>query len=371
MTIVDKVISLLIKNGQMSLSDIYDSLPEHPKASIRGNINRYVKKDNAQIKRVEKGVYCCIEIIHVSEINEGKDGKKSVSYSANYYYQDKSVHFFHRDYITDDENIVEGVFSNKTSFDTLEEMQNHQDSLQAVLINGDARDVLSRLKDNSFDLLVTDPPYRTISGGRGGKNAPSGILSKNDGKIFDFNDTDIEDWIYEVYRVMKDGSQGYIFTNVLNLSRYMRKVEEAGFKIHNVLCWEKNNATPNRWYMNNREFVLFIYKGKAHPIKDCGSKACHKFDNIIGNKFHETEKPLDLLRMYISNSTTGGWCLDPFAGSGATLVASLLEGVKCFTCEIDNKYILPIIGRVNSIYTTGKDLKREELWKIILKLLLI
>lgn len=94
-----------------------------------------------------------------------------------------------------------------------------------------------------------------ISGGSGkGKGRPSGILQKNDGKIFEHNDIKLEDWIPEVFRVMKDDTQGYIMTNLLNLDKLMNVCQKVGFKIHNLLVWKKNNATPNRWYMSATSF---------------------------------------------------------------------------------------------------------------------
>lgn len=348
MTIVDKVISLLSnKHSGMSLKEMYEALPEHSEASIRGNINRYIKNPDALIKRVAKGVYVCVEIIS-SETTE--DGKHRLSYSANYFIGEKSVHFFHREIVAN-EILVTDNLSKVTGFKSPEEMISHQKGLEAILVHGDVRDVLSRLKSESFDLLVTDPPYKVISGGTGGKNAPKGMLSKNDGKIFDHNDITFDEWLPEIYRVMKPDTQGYIFTNFLNLQPLMEAVQRAGFKIHNLLVWEKNTVTPNRWYMKNCEYVLFIRKGKAFSIRDAGSKTVHQFNNIVGCKTHETEKPVDLLRMYIRNSlkTAVGWVIDPFAGSGSTLEASLLEGAKCFTSEIDGKYIPTIISRTNKV----------------------
>lgn len=354
MTIVEKVLSILQDNTEVSLKDLYDKLPEHTPASIRGNINRYIAKNpNAEIKRVGKGTYSYIEIVKVETRD---DGKKNVSYSVNYFKKDKELHFFYKDFITDDISINDGLYFDTQSYDNLSNLIHHHQNLQAIFAKGDVRDILPKLKSESFDLLITDPPYRTISGGKGGKGSPRGMLSKNDGKIFNYNDIDIDEWISDVYRVMKEGSQGYIFTNFLNLQHYMETVQKAGFKIHNLLIWEKNTATPNRWYMKNCEYVLFIRKGKARSIKNAGCKTVHQFNNIVGDKIHETEKPINLLRQYIQNSSTGDWVLDPFAGSGSTMIAALLENIKCFSIEIDDKYIKPVIERINGYFKTGTDI---------------
>lgn len=354
MTIVEKVINLLNVNKTMNLQQIYDSLPEHTKASIRGNINRYLStNDEAMFRRVDKGVYSVIEIIKVEEL---ENNQKCINYSATYYNGNKEVSFFHKDYITN-ENIQIGSYQRMDNFPSFEDMEEHNDSLKAILIQDDACEVLKKLKTESFHCIVTDPPYKVISGGTGGKNAPKGILAKNDGKIFDHNNIKFSDYMGELYRVLKENSHAYFFTNFINLQELMEEVQKVGFKIHNLLVWHKNNTTPNRWYMKNCEYILFCRKGKAKAINDKGCQTVHQFDNIIGNKIHETEKPLDLLRMYIRNSTNvGDILLDPFAGSGSTLMASLLENRRCTTIEIDDKYIPKIKERVkyylsNSILT--------------------
>ena len=58
-----------------------------------------------------------------------------------------------------------------------------------TVINSDAFEVMKSVPSESIDLVVTDPPYRVISGGKPHKEkgAPSGMLSKNDGKIFNNN----------------------------------------------------------------------------------------------------------------------------------------------------------------------------------------
>jgi len=354
MTIVEKVVRLLNVNGHMTLEEIYNSLPEHTKASIRGNINRHISKGGGKIQRVDRGIYSVIEIISVTEMEEGL---KSVNYTATYYSEDKEISFIHENYVTN-ENLETGVYQRMDNFASFEEMESHMKSLKGMLIKGDSREILKRLKSESFDLLVTDVPYKVISGGSGGKDAPTGMLAKNDGKIFKHNEIHFSEYLPELYRVLKDGTHAYFFVNFLNLEEMMKEIQKAGFKIHNLLVWEKNNAVTNRWYMKNAEYVLFCRKGKAKAINDCGCKTVHQVNNIIGNKIHETEKPLDLLRMYIRNSAKpGDMVLDPFAGSGSTLMAALLEGMKCTTIEIDETYIPRIKERINNYLRTGNDFR--------------
>ena len=209
------------------------------------------------------------------------------------------------------------------------------------ILLGDALSLFKDIEDETIDCIITDPPYETISGGsneNAGVNRPGGILSKNDGKIFEHNDLDIRDWIGECYRVLKQNTHIYIMTNFLNLEKYLYSIREAGFDIHNLLVWEKNTATPNRWYMKNCEYIIFARKGAAKPINDCGSKTVLQFKNVT-NRIHPTEKPLDLLELLITNSTMPEQTvLDPFGGSFSTALAAVRTGRKAISFEIDEEY---------------------------------
>lgn len=350
MKIVDKVSRLLhIADKEMSLKDIYSNLPEHTPAAIRGNINRAIINNTTDIIRTGKGLYSIIEIVKTEKTEDGY----KINYSITGFSKNNIIASFHKGFESK-ENIETGIYKRSRGYDSSEKMLSDYNSLVGILANGNAVDIMKELKSESFDLLVTDPPYRTISGGkRRDKNSPGGMLSKNDGKIFDFNNIKPAEWIPETFRLLKPGAQAYIFTNLINLQEIWNCAEKSGFKIHNLLVWEKNNATPNRWYMKNCEYVLYLYKpAKGQPVKinDCGSKTVHRFNNIIRNKAHETEKPIDLLEMYIRNSSKeGDWVLEPFAGSNSTMTAAIKSGRKCFACEIDEKYIFNGIDRIKTV----------------------
>ena len=212
-----------------------------------------------------------------------------------------------------------------------------------MLFFGDCMDIMSKMDGQSVDLIVTDPPYRTITGGdSNGKNSvrPKGMLRGNR-KLFQHQNNILpKDWMPELYRVLKDGCHCYIFTNALNLKDMLITAEDCGFKLHNLLVWEKNNCTPSQYYMKNCEYILFLRKGKAKWINNIGdSKTVHQFNNIIGNKVHPTEKPIDLISFYIENSSNeGDIVFEPFAGSGATCVAAKQLNRKYVGIELDEQY---------------------------------
>lgn len=211
---------------------------------------------------------------------------------------------------------------------------------KCFIYNKNVSELFKEIDDETINLIVTDPPYKCIKGGRPKrKNCPSGILKKNDGKIFKNNDIRPEEFIPELYRILKNDSQCYIMVNLLNLNNYINICLKCGFRLHNLLIWEKNNVTPSRWYMKNAEYILFLRKGKAKPINNISSKTVHHYKNILKTKKHPTEKPVELMELYIKNSSNeGDYVFDPFMGSGSTMIAALKNNRKFIGCEIDEKY---------------------------------
>lgn len=220
------------------------------------------------------------------------------------------------------------------------------------LYNNDCLNIFKSIQNESIDLIVSDVPYRVISGGRPKqKGQPSGILSKNDGKIFNNNDTKPSEYMGELYRILKEGTHCYIFINFINLQEMMEEAKKVGFKLHTLLVWEKNNKTPSRWYMKNQEYILFMRKGKAKPVKNTGVGHILKFNNIIGNKTHPCEKPIDLLELLITNSTNeNDTVLDCFMGSGSTGVACMNTNRKFIGIELEEKYFNVSVDRIFENY---------------------
>jgi len=210
-----------------------------------------------------------------------------------------------------------------------------------VLSLADGIEMMRSMADSSVDMVFTDPPYRTISGGKKpveGFGWHVSVVRENDGKIFKHNDVKCQDYLGEMFRVLKPGSHAYIMTNNLNLKEMLIESEVAGFGFHNLLVWRKNTCTANRWYMKEMELVLFLYKRPARKINNPGSKQIFESDNPR-DKIHPTQKPVDLISHYIENSSNiGDLVLDPFAGSGSTCVAAELSGRKWIASEIDPEY---------------------------------
>lgn len=218
------------------------------------------------------------------------------------------------------------------------------------LYRDDCLAVMKNLPDKSVDLIVTDCPYHIVSGGCTNvprKDETSGILNKRNtftqknaksGKLFDNNDIEFEQWLPDVYRVLKDSSHCYIMINARNLKNLQTQAEKVGFIFQQLLVWDKGNVTPNKYYMNGCEFILMLRKGKAKNINNVGTKNILSIPNIRG-KLHPTEKPIDLMQILIENSTApGDTVLDPFMGCGSTGIACVKINRDFIGIEIDDEY---------------------------------
>lgn len=233
------------------------------------------------------------------------------------------------------------------------------------ILNADCLDILKQLPDCSVDLVCTDCPYRVIAGGvtdqhiqddngllrtiytsdgtrcsnawlRKDGSVPSAI--KN-GKMFANNDIEFEQWLPEIYRVLKDNTHCYIMINGRNLAELQKQAEKVGFKYQQLLVWEKGNSTPNKWYLQACEFILMLRKGGERWINNMGTKTVLKVPNQIGDKPHPTAKPIELMEILIANSTNeNDIVLEPFAGSGSTCIAAKKLKRRFIGVEIDPQY---------------------------------
>ena len=221
------------------------------------------------------------------------------------------------------------------------------------LLNGDCLELMKTIPDGSVDMVLTDPPYRTISGGNKANVSLAKSMGGNNGKVFKHNDISFSMWVPEVFRILKDNSHAYFMTNFMNLFALQKELTCSGFNIHNLLVWQKNTCTANRWYMKNAEYTLFARKGAAKTINNPSSKVVHSFNNPR-DKRHPTEKPVELMEYYIKNSSTSfDTVFDPFMGSGTTGVAAVQMGRKFIGIEREPKYFDMTCKRIEEAQRQG------------------
>lgn len=202
-----------------------------------------------------------------------------------------------------------------------------------VIYHGDCREILPHIE---ADVLVTDPPYS--SGGFQEAGKSSGSIGTRDGQTIQFDNLSTRGYerlMRETLRHANQADEIYVFTDWRMWINTFDAIEAAGWRVRNMLVWDKGQMGMGMPWRNQHELIAF---GKRSPGKIIDGKR----GNVLrvkrsGNKHHPTEKPLDLLQQLIGN-TEGDTILDPFMGSGTTLRAAKDLGRKAIGIEIEERY---------------------------------
>lgn len=227
--------------------------------------------------------------------------------------------------------------------------------MKGKIINDDAINVLDKMRANDYevDLIVTDPPYKVTT--RGGRTSAGGMMLNDDmrkGKVFKKNTLTINQWLPKLYDVLKDSGHCYIMCNNKNLYPFLKAVDESDFHLVKTMIWAKDNKIMSQAYMSQTEFILFLRKGKFVRINNCGTSDLLQYPNSKtkgkdGKPLHPTEKPIDLMKVLIENSSNEGEVvLDPFLGVGTTALACRELSRKCIGIELDEHYYNISIDRI-------------------------
>lgn len=209
------------------------------------------------------------------------------------------------------------------------------------LYNEDFLEIAKKMPDEIVDLIVTDPPYKIVQGGctnHAVRLKGSDVSQLKTGHVFGNNAIKFSQWVPEVYRLLKPNTHCYIMCNDRNLQELLNEGTKAGFKLLNVLVWGKSKHSPNRYYLKNCEFIVMFRKGNAKNINNMGTKQLLQIPNV-DNKRHPSEKPVELMKILIENSSDeGDSVLDPFMGSGSTGEACGILNRYFIGIELDKKY---------------------------------
>ena len=213
------------------------------------------------------------------------------------------------------------------------------------IFNQDCIDGMKIIPDESIDLIVTDPPYRLTA--RGNSGTMSGYWTNDitkKGKVFEENNVEIEDYLGEFYRILKDTSHCYIMCNNLNLPHFFEVISKSKFNFVKLLVWDKCTKICGKYYMGQVEHIFLLRKGGDKPINDCGTSDILSFPNKKdkannGENIHDSQKPIALFQTMIENSSKEGEIiLDPFIGSGTCAIACMRTNRHYIGFELDKKY---------------------------------
>lgn len=234
------------------------------------------------------------------------------------------------------------------------------------LLCGDStkmEDILTLMGGQTADMVFTDPPYNVDVTGGTKKALKIKGDHQSDYAYYRF----LEDVFKNLYQVTEDGGAIYVFhadTESLNVRMAFR---ESGFKLSQGLVWVKHRLVLSRqdyhwqhesiafgwkesekFYEEGHQPIMYGWKPTAGHVwnGDRRQTTVWEFDRPLQSKEHPTMKPVSLCAYGISNSSRkGNIVLDPFGGSGSTLIACEQIGRVCYMCELDPKYADVILTR--------------------------
>ena len=213
------------------------------------------------------------------------------------------------------------------------------------VICGDStgEEVYTRLMDGQkANLVLTDPPYGVD-------------VEETAGKIQNDNlpDAEFYDFLLSAFRCMQanlaDDGSIYVWHADTKGLIFRKAYEDAGFYLSGCCIWKKNTLvlgrSPYQWI---HEPCLFGWKkgGKHQWYADRKQVTVWEYDKPKSSPDHPTTKPVTLMAYPMKNSTmTNGIVLDPFLGSGSTLIACMETDRICRGIELDPKFVDCIVKR--------------------------
>jgi len=257
------------------------------------------------------------------------------------------------------------------------------------LLGGDCLTVIPQI-ENDVDMIFADPPYFLSNGGQTVKNGKIQSVNKGDwDKLISDNDAYVftYEWLSAVRDKMADNATIWVSGTHHNIFTLGRILPQLGFKILNVITWEKTNPPPNfscRFFTHSTEFIIWARKHPKVPhyfdydlmkrlnndkqMKDVWRlPAIAKWEKSCGK--HPTQKPLALLAQIILASTKkDALILDPFAGSSTTGIAGHVLERRFIGIEQEFDYLKLSQARYEDLQEDGrKEFFKKHFYRLLNK----
>jgi len=234
------------------------------------------------------------------------------------------------------------------------------DDKNFYLLKGDTMEILPQF-DHKFDMVFADPPYFLSNNGLSIQNGQ--IVSVNKGSWdkshgFEYINEFNRKWLSLVRDKMKDDATIWISGTMHNIFSVGQILIELGFKILNIITWEKTNPPPNfscRYFIHSSEQIIWARKSQQIPhyfnyelmkklngdkqMKDVWKlPAIAPWEKSCGK--HPTQKPLSVLtRLILASTKPNAWILDPFTGSSTTGIAANLTNRRFLGIDQEEEFL--------------------------------
>ncbi|MFM9373396.1 DNA-methyltransferase [Streptomyces sp. Da 82-17] len=221
-----------------------------------------------------------------------------------------------------------------------------------TLHQGDALTVLAGLAAESVDAVITDPPYN--SGGRTSSERTSRTArakytsgdAAHDLADFPGENRDqrsylrwLTELLTESYRASREHAIAMVFSDYRQAPTTTDALQMAGWTWNGILPWIKPAPRPRKGGpKQDSEFIVWGVKGTLDRTRDLYLPGHYIASQPRKGRVHITQKPVEVMRQLVKVCPEGGTVLDPFAGSGTTGVAALLEGRNFIGVELSEHY---------------------------------
>lgn len=212
----------------------------------------------------------------------------------------------------------------------------------------------SLMENKKANLVMTDPPYNVDYQGSAGKIKNDNMESE---KFYQF----LLDAFVNMEQSMASDASIYVFHADTEGLNFRKAFIDAGFYLSGCCIWKKPSLVLGRSpYQWQHEPCLYGWKKKGKHQWYSGRKetTVWEFEKPKKNSEHPTMKPIPLLSYPITNSTMSkAIVLDPFGGSGSTLIACEQTDRTCYTIELDEKFCDVIVNRYLEQVGTDREIK--------------
>ena len=246
------------------------------------------------------------------------------------------------------------------------------------ILQGDSKEIIKRIPDNSIDFIFTDPPYNLGQHSTGNIPLPGRSALNNDVAEWDMIDFNPEEWADEFIRILKPTGNLFIFTSYNQLGRWYNCLDHK-FDTSNFMVWHKTNPAPKIYkagFLNSCE-MIFTCWNKKHTWNFISQSEMHNFiespicmrPERLSNPKHPAQKPIAILKKMIEIATNKNDIIfDPFMGVGSTGVAALSLDRRFIGVEIDENYFNAARKRINTILQTNQfsqDMPKYDTYKTL------
>lgn len=231
-----------------------------------------------------------------------------------------------------------------------------------TLIKGDAREVVPQLPVGSIDVVLTDPPFSSGGAMRSDRNQATSTKYRLTGVAktnpeFSGDNRDQRSfliwcslWMADCLYVTRPGGAIACFIDWRNLPCVVDALQVGGWVYRGIVPWDKTESCrPNKgWFAAQCEYIITgsagaLTQGADAPgICQNGYLRCP----VSREKLHITEKPVEVCREVLLTRDDWQTVLDPFAGSGTSLMAAKLLGRRAIGVELSEEYCAVAANRL-------------------------